>query len=183
MIDVVVLERDELAVRCRAEPHTLLGAGAMTGRLERHLAAEHELDRLAYLPRRRHRQRTMRPRPKFAAETRANKLGDDAHVLFRQTEHLREHAAHVEDPLRLLVDRQLVAVPHRGRPLQLDGIVRLGRRDVSLVELDRRAGERAGRIAALALQALRRPVAGHHLVRIILGCRARSRRSVSLSRR
>ena len=85
----------------------------------------------------------MRPRPKLAAETRANKLRDDAHVFFRQTEHLREHAPHVEDPLRLLVDRQLVAIPDRGCRLQLDGIVRLGRRDISLVELDRRARESA----------------------------------------
>ena len=49
----------------------------------------------------------MRPWPKLAAETRANKLGDDAHVLFRQTEHLREHAAHIEDALRLLIERQV----------------------------------------------------------------------------
>ena len=142
MTDVIVLKRDELAFRCRAEPDTLLSVGAMTGTLERHLSAKHELDRFAYLTRRRHRQRTMCPRPKFAAETGANKLGDDAHVLFRQPEHLREHTAHVEDALRFLVDRQLVAVPHRGCSLQLDRNVRLGRRDVSLVELDRRARER-----------------------------------------
>ena len=49
----------------------------------------------------------MRPWPKLAAETRADELGDDADVLFRQTEHLREHAPHVEDGLRLLVERQL----------------------------------------------------------------------------
>jgi len=67
--DVVVFERDELAFRCCAEPHPLLSAGSMTGTLEGHLPAKHELDRLAYLTRRRHRQRTMCPRPKFAAET------------------------------------------------------------------------------------------------------------------
>ena len=69
LIDVIVLKRDELAFRCRAEPDALLSAGAMTGTLERHLPAKHELDRFAYLTRRRHRQRTMCPRPKFAAET------------------------------------------------------------------------------------------------------------------
>ena len=53
--------------------------------------------------------------------------------------------AHVEDPLRLLVERQLSAIPNCGRGLQLDGVVRLGRRDISLVELDRRAGESAHR--------------------------------------
>src|SRR6476469_8865844 len=47
--------------------------------------------------------------------------------------------------------------------------MRLGRRDVSLVELDRRAGKGSGRTAAFALQALRRPVAGHDRVRIVVG--------------
>src|SRR5439155_10327252 len=101
--DIVMLERDELAFRCGAQSHVLLSAGAMARRLERHLPAENELNRLADLPRRRHRQRTMCPRPKFAAETLADKLRDDAHVLVRQTKHLREHAAHVEDGLRFLV--------------------------------------------------------------------------------
>ena len=47
MIDVVVLERDELAFRCRAEPHALLSARAMTDSLEHHFPAKHELDRFA----------------------------------------------------------------------------------------------------------------------------------------
>ena len=115
----------------------------MTDRLEHHLAAEHELDRFAQLPRRRDRERTVGPWPQLAAETGAEKLGDDAHILFRQAEHLRQHAAQVDDALRLFVDRQLVAVPDRGRRLQLDWVVRFGRRDVSLVELDRRVGEGA----------------------------------------
>src|SRR5215468_2890992 len=45
--DVIVFEREKLAFRRRAEPHPLLGAGAMTSRLKRHLATEDELDRLA----------------------------------------------------------------------------------------------------------------------------------------
>jgi hypothetical protein len=72
--------------------------GAMTDRLEHHLAADHELDRLAQLPRRRGGERTMRPRPKLAAETRADELRDDADVLFRQAEHLREHARRLTTP-------------------------------------------------------------------------------------
>ena len=52
VVDVVVLQRDELAVGRGAEAHALLRAGAMTDRLEHHLAADHELDRLAELPRR-----------------------------------------------------------------------------------------------------------------------------------
>src|SRR4029077_2601873 len=67
--DVVVFERYELPSGRRAEPHPLLSAGAMIGTLEGHLPAKYELDRLAYLTRRRHRQRAMCPRPKFAAKT------------------------------------------------------------------------------------------------------------------
>ena len=56
VVDVIVLERDELALRRGAEPHTLLSARTMTDRLEHHLAADHELHRLAELPRRRRGQ-------------------------------------------------------------------------------------------------------------------------------
>ena len=43
--------------------------------------------------------------------------------------------------LRRLVERQVRPIPDRGRRVQLDRVVRLGRRDIGLVELDRRAGE------------------------------------------
>src|SRR6266536_4460440 len=102
----------------------------------------------------------MRPCPKLAAETRANELGDDAHILVRQTKHLREYAPKVEDPLRLFVDRQHRAIPDRGRRLQLDRIVRLSWRDISLVELDRGACESALGIAAFAFHALGRAECG-----------------------
>ena len=59
----------------------------------------------------------MRPWPKLAAEARADKLGNDANVLFRQTEHLREYAAHIEDRLRFLVERQHLVIPYCSRPL------------------------------------------------------------------
>ena len=74
LIDVVVLERDELAFRRRAEPDALLCARPVTDRLEHHLAADHEFDRLAELPRRGGGERTLRPWPQLAAETRANKF-------------------------------------------------------------------------------------------------------------
>ena len=140
----------------------------MTDRLEHHLAADHELDRLAELPRRRGGERTMRPRPQLAAETRANEPGDDADVLLRQPEHLREHAPEVEDPLRPLVQGQRRAIPDRGRRVQLEGVVRLGRRDIGLVELDRRPGERGLGVAALALQALERAERGGNHVGLVV---------------
>src|SRR5207253_11021782 len=98
--NVVVLERDEFAVAGGAEAHALLSARAMTDRLKHHLAADHEFHRLAELPRRGRGERTVRPWKQLAPEARANELGDDANVLFRQAEHLREHAPQVDDPLR-----------------------------------------------------------------------------------
>ena len=102
------------------------------------------------------RKRTMRPRPELAAETRADKLGDDAHVFLRQSKHLREDAAKIEDALRLFVNRQHLAIPDCDGRLQFDGIVRLGRRDVGLIDLDRCACKSVVGIAAFALQALGR---------------------------
>src|SRR5438552_4581861 len=173
LVDVIMLERDEFSIRRSAEPHTLLSARTMTDRLEHHLAAEDEFDRLAQLPRRRDRERTMRPWPELAAETGPDKFGDDADVLFWQAEHLREYAPKVEDRLRFLVDRQHLTIPDRSRPLQLDGIVRLSRCDISLVELDRCAGESALRISAFALHALRRLECGRNHFGLVVGLKIR----------
>src|SRR5256885_7361291 len=110
----------------------------------------------------------MRPWPKLAAEARADKLGNDANALFRQTEHLREYAAHIEDRLRFLVEREHLAIPDCGCPLQLDGIMSLRWGDISLVELDWRAGERRLGIATLTLQATLWAVRGFNRLRIVL---------------
>ncbi len=75
----------------------------------------------------------------------------------------------VEDALRLLVDGQHRAIPGRDRSLQLDRVVGLGRHDVGLVELDRRARERLLDVSALALQALGRGEGGGHLVGLVVG--------------
>src|SRR6266581_8967040 len=101
-----MLEGDEFAVRSCAQPHALLGARAMTDRLEHHLAADDEFHRLAQLPRGGGGERTLRPWKQLAAETRADELRDDADVLFGQAEHLRENATEVKDSLRGLVERQ-----------------------------------------------------------------------------
>ena len=168
MVDVIVLERDELSVSCGAEAHPLLGAGTMTNRLEHHLAADDKFDRLAQLPRRRDGERAMCPWPQLAAETGANKLRDDTDVLFRQPEHLREDASKVEDALRLLVNGQHRAIPNRRRRLKLDRVVRLGRRDIGLVELDWCACESTLGIPAFALHAFYRGECGVNLFRLII---------------
>ena len=104
-VHIVVLQRDELAVGRGPEPHALLSARTMADGLEHHLAAHDKLYRLAKLPRRRCRERAVRPRKKFAAETGADKLRDDADVFLRQAEHLCEHRLQIDDALRRLVQR------------------------------------------------------------------------------
>src|SRR5688572_20669222 len=99
MVDVVVLERNKLPVFGGTEPHTLLGARTMTNALEHHLAADDKFDRLAQLARGRDGERAMCPWPQLAAETGANKLGDDTDILAWQPEHLREDTSKVEDAL------------------------------------------------------------------------------------
>src|SRR3954454_668524 len=94
----------------------------------------------------------MRPRIEFAAESGAKKFSDDAHVLLRQTKHLRYHAAHIHDTLRRVVQRQHLTIPHRGGGMQLERVVRFGWRAVSFVELDGRTSDRGLGIAPVTLQ-------------------------------
>jgi len=53
--------------------------------------------------------------------------------------------------------------------VQLDRVVRLGRRDIGLVELHRRPGERGVGVAALALQALAHGERGGNHVGLVVG--------------
>src|SRR5207248_2314966 len=74
VIDIIVLQRYELAVARGAEANTLLSARPMADRLEHHLATDDQLHRSAYLPGRGDGKRNVRPRIKLAAESRAKKL-------------------------------------------------------------------------------------------------------------
>src|SRR5258706_8908958 len=168
-----MLQGNEFAFGRRAEPHALLSAGAMTHRLEHHLAADHQFDRFAQLPRGSRGERTLRPWPQLAAETGADEFRDDAHVLLGQAKHLREHSPQVDDSLRRFVEGQSRAIPSRGRGVQLDGVVRLGRRDISLIELDGRGCESAIGVAALVVQAAAHAEGGGYRVRILVRVEAR----------
>ena len=105
-MNIIMLERDQLAVGGSAEAHALLRARTMTDCLEHHFAADDELDRLAELPRCRRSQRAVRPWPQLTAKARAQEFGNHANALLRQAEHLREYAAQVKHSLRCLVKRQ-----------------------------------------------------------------------------
>ena len=109
----------------------------------------------------------MRPRIELAPESRAEEPRDDAHVLLRQSEHLRQNAPQVDHPLRRVIQRQHLAIPDRGGGVQLERIVRFGWRDVSFVELDGRTGEGGCGIAPVALQSLHWSISGKDDVRIV----------------
>src|SRR4051812_21541702 len=110
----------------------------------------------------------MCPWPKLAAKARANEFCDDPHVFFRQPKHLRENAAHVEDPLRLLIDSQSVAFPDRDRRLQLDRVVSFRRRHISLIEFDWCVRQSSFGIPTLALQTFLRTEGSVENLRVII---------------
>src|SRR5207247_9852950 len=95
--DVIVLQRDEVAVRGHAQPHALLRSGPMPNRLEHHFAAHDDFDGLSELSRRRDRERTMGPRPQLAAEARTEEFRDAADVFLWPAEHLPAPMSRVEN--------------------------------------------------------------------------------------
>src|SRR5881275_716160 len=102
----------------------------------------------------------MRPWPELAAESRADESRNYAHVFFRQSKHLCENAAEIEDRLRFFVDRQYLAIPHCDGSLQLNGVVRFSRRDICLIDFHLSTRKSLVGITAFALQALEPPVRG-----------------------
>ena len=105
VIDVVVHERDQLAVPGCAEPNTLLSTRPVPDRLEHHLAADDQLHRLSELPGRCCGKRNMGPGIELAAEARAQELRNDSHVLSSKAEHLCQHTARVNHSLRRVIQR------------------------------------------------------------------------------
>src|SRR5262249_6419599 len=76
-------------------------------------------------------------------------------------------ALEVDDPLGRLVQRQIRTIPNRRRRVKLQGVVRLGRSDIGLVELDWRLRKSVLGVAALALQAFARAEGGGNHVRLV----------------
>src|SRR3954447_24526552 len=100
LVDVVMLQRNQFALRRRPKADTLLCTSTMTYAVEHHLAAEHQSHGPADLSRRRGGERAMRPREQLVTETRSHEFGDDPDVLVRQTEHLCQDTSQVHDSLR-----------------------------------------------------------------------------------
>ena len=110
----------------------LLRARTIADRGKHHAAIEAQLHWAIELARGYCSHRRVRPWKKLSAEARTEKARDYADIFDRQAEHLRHHHAMIHNPLRSLVERDAIAVPHRDGGMQLDRIVRFNRRDVGL---------------------------------------------------
>jgi hypothetical protein len=74
---------------CGAEADALLGARAVSGVREHHVAREHELDGAIELARGHGAQRGVRPGEELAAEAGADEARDDVDVFLGDAEDLR----------------------------------------------------------------------------------------------
>ena len=106
-VDVIVLQRDELAVLHSAESQALLGARTMADRLKHHLPADDGFHRPAQLPRRpRPRAGQMCPRVTVPPNPEPTNLVMMLHVFLWQAEHFRQHAClQIADSLRRFIQR------------------------------------------------------------------------------
>ena len=120
-----------------------------------HLAPrQHHLDRAPSDAGAERGQRHVRPGAQGGAESAANEGRDDADVLCRNAEHGGNFVGRVVHPLRLVPQRQAVAVPRRDGGVHLNRIVVLARDHVGVLHLDLGCREGSVRIAA---PRLRRP--------------------------
>ncbi len=142
-------QRQQLALFGCAQLDVLLGARPIADVGKHHAPREAELHGAIELARGHRGHRGMRPGKQLAAKARAKKARDHADILNRHAEHLRHHHAMIHDALRSFVERHMIALPNHYRRVHLNGVVRLDRRDVGLVDLHRRGRKRRIGIAAL----------------------------------
>src|SRR4051812_30243117 len=113
----------------------------MANRMEGHRPAQHQFHGMPQYPRRCGSEWGMHPGPELVAESRTEKSADHPYLLGGHAEHCSQHIPVVHDSLGRLVQRQLVTVPDGKGGVRLDGIVRLRRYDVALVNSDLSACE------------------------------------------
>jgi hypothetical protein len=157
LADAFVNDRNEFAVRGRAEGHALFGGGPMSVREEELLARQPQLHRPLDLVRCERCGKDVRPRRSFAAERAADERRHDLDIFFRDAERFRHRGADREDVLRRVVQRELVAFPRRDERMRLHRIVMLVWRAIGLIDLDRGRGERGVGVANMNRRRLLRP--------------------------
>ena len=110
MVERIVNEGHELALRRGAQADSLLGARAMTDILEHHIARDYELNGAAEVARGLRRDESVRPGPELSAEAGAEEARDDANIFNGYTEHLGHDILRVADGLRGLVEGEVLAI-------------------------------------------------------------------------
>ena len=145
LLVALVHDRREPAVARGAERDALDRVRAVADAVIHLAPRQHHLDRSPRDARAERRQRHMRPGAQARAEGAADEGRDDADVLGRNAEHGGDLVGRVVHPLRLVPQRQPVAVPGRDRRVHLDRIVVLARDHVGLVDLDLGGRERSRR--------------------------------------
>src|SRR6202012_4032507 len=106
-----VADGSELAVLLRGERDLLRRTWAMTHAGEHLATGERELHRFADYFCRHRRTKRVRPLEPLAAKTTTDERTNHTHVFARQAERRSQARAGAHDPLRGVVDRQLVPLP------------------------------------------------------------------------
>ena len=154
----LVDHRRELPRPLRAERDLLDRVRAVAVAGEHLRARVDDLDRALQLAGRHRRQRRVVVRPQRRSEGPADEGRDDAHVLLGDAEARGQVRAHAVDLLRLVEDRELVALPDGDGRVRLHRVVVLDGDAVLGLDLHRRAPHRLLGVAA----GLRgRPLRGH----------------------
>ena len=161
----LVADGRQLAVLRRAQRHLLDGARPVAGDRVLLGARQDQLDGAADVPGGQRRDEDVDPRPQRRAERAADERRHDAHVALVDAERGGHLLLHVIDPLRLIVEGELVAVPGGDGGVQLHRVVVLVGVRVGLFDLHRGAVESLVRLAALVVGRLLGDAVGLHLVR------------------
>jgi hypothetical protein len=131
--------------------------------MKHHLAGHHQLDGATQIARRSAGEQRVRPWKQFAAEPGAKVLHDHAHLIFRHAEHQRHDLSLIDNRLRCFVERIICPVECGDSRVQFDRVVRLDRRGVGLIDLERSGGIGEGSVNVASLRIDRRRIFRRHL--------------------
>ena len=169
LLERVVGDRGERAVLGGAEADALDRRRAVADAGEHLLAPERALDGSVDHAGRDRGEHRLRPRRALGAEAAADVLGDHAHALGVELEHLGERAARAVGALDRVVEQEVAVLPDREAGVRLHRVVVDGGGGVGLVDLDLCACERLLRLAL-------RGVGGERRVDLVRLVEARVRR-------
>ena len=146
--------RGQSAVASGAERDALLGMRTEADGRVTLTPAQLDADGAADTARGERRNRDVRPCAQRRAEGAADERRDHAHVVLGQAEHVRDDRACVPDPLRLVPERQPIAVPRGDGRVHLDRVVMLARMHIGGVHPHLGLVERAHRVATACFTGL-----------------------------